>query len=326
MSQAFRNKAMLVALHLESWSATRKDKQATESVHQTFGTSGKAGRYSKALVRKEALSGITRADSALRDFHRENTLPWSQDGMRILPSANHPHYAQDMRRLLADRDKAVREFCAAYPSHVAQAQADLNGLFDYKDYPKPVELPDFFKASCDFLPFPDADDFRVSLVNEDLEAIRKHTAESIREAEREAMRDLWTRLHDAVKHMADKLSETRDGGKAPIFRDSLVQNVKDLCALLPRLNVTDSPELEQARRDVLAKLGNVDPQTLRDSANARAQVTADANGILSKLSAYTGGAPALPSGSAASPTIAHASSPSLPHHPAARASVIALPA
>ena len=52
------------------------------------------------------------------------------------------------------------------------------------------------------------------------------------------MKEAWQRLYDVVKHASDKLNDPTG-----IFRDSLVQNINDICGVLPRLNFADDPNL-----------------------------------------------------------------------------------
>lgn len=297
---SFARRTMLAGLRIETFTGSRKDRGATDMVHANYSSGGDSGRYVKSLFDKSAMKDIQQACNAIRAAHAERTLPWSQDGMRILPSANHGDYADTMRALVAQWQRAVDQFIADYPRHVANAQTRLNGMFNPADYPATDRIGAFFSVKFEVLPFPDANDFRVDLADADLETIKQNAAENIRAAEGAAMRNVWERLHGVVRNMADRLKETRqtkDGPKPAIFRDSLVDNIKDLCALLPGLNVAGDPALEQARQETVAKLAGLDPERLRNSTTARAAAAADAGDLANKLSAYTA-QPAIGAGGA----------------------------
>jgi hypothetical protein len=50
-----------------------------------------------------------------------------------------------------------------------------------------------------------------------------------------------------------------------IFRDSLVDNAMELTSLLTKLNVTNDPKLEDARKELEKSLVGVTPEDLRES-------------------------------------------------------------
>jgi len=69
------------------------------------------------------------------------------------------------------------------------------------------------------------------------------------------------------------------------FRDSVVINLVKLVDVLPKLNVTGDPELEQLAAQVRASL-LVDPQELRKSEGVRTETARNASAIASRMSAY----------------------------------------
>jgi hypothetical protein len=75
------------------------------------------------------------------------------------------------------------------------------------------------------------------------------------------MNDAWSRLHTTLEHMVERLS----GNDKKIFRDSLVDNAMELTSLLTKLNVTNDPKLEDARKELEKSLVGVTPEDLRES-------------------------------------------------------------
>ena len=72
------------------------------------------------------------------------------------------------------------------------------------------------------------------------------------------------------------------------FSDSLVNNIVDLCALLPRLNIADDPRLEEMRQTVESTLCQANPEVLRDNIAVRATTASNAETILSAMAGYMG--------------------------------------
>ena len=108
----FAETAMLVALNVRCYGATREDKKISKDVAAQHGTDSDAGKYAKNLVPKSALEPITKAIGALRSFHHDNTLPWLDDGVRILPAMNFEAYKTAMEGLKDSYESAVQAFAA----------------------------------------------------------------------------------------------------------------------------------------------------------------------------------------------------------------------
>jgi hypothetical protein len=285
MSANLSERAMLAKLSITKWSARKHDKTISAEVARTHGTAQDRGRYNKVLVAQEALKAIQQAESAARTFHYTQTLPWKDDGARILPSANYLTYTAEMRRLKADFDYAKISFLNNYPALIEQARRDLNGLFNSEDYPTADRIGRKFSFDVEVDPLPTAADFRVNLQGDEVRRIQAEIEKRLQAAQQTAMRDLFTRLYDVVKHAADRLTD-----KTAIFRASLITNIQDIVDLLPRLNLTDDPQLEALRLEVSDRLLGYDPDTLRKNQFARMETAQAAQDILGAMAGYTNAA------------------------------------
>lgn len=282
MTQDLNQKAMLVKLSMSHWTARKYDKSVSDKVAEEHGASRDSGRYHKVLVAKEAIHGVLRAVNDAKVFHTNNTLPWLDHGVRILPAANFEDYSKAMRELQANFENHASEFCGNYPSFIEDAKQSLNTLFNSDDYPSDIQSK--FAFSVDISPLPTATDFRVELQAADVSRIQADIKARVEAARVLAMKDLWERLFSTVSSMADRLSE-----KDAIFRDSLVNNLRDLCSILPKLNIDDDPRLEKLRKDIEDKLCDTDAKDLRQDEIARAGTAKNAKKILEAMSGYMGG-------------------------------------
>ena len=275
-------KSMLITLNISQWSARKKDANATKAIHTQYGADEKAGTYSKSLIAKEHLEEIKKAATEARTHHYKYTLPWLDTGARILPTAHFDKYTEGMRAHRQTFEAHVENFLASYPDYVEQARYVLNGLFSEADYPPLNAMFKKFKFNTEILPMPDSDDFRVQLQAEDLERIKRNTEERLQAATATATQDIKDRTLELVGRMAERLSDPKN-----VFRDSLVENLKELVDLLPGLNITGDPRIDQLRQD-LGKLTEHGPEMLRNHKPARAKVATEANNILNKMSGYFG--------------------------------------
>lgn len=277
---AIGNKAMLVHLHIRRWTGRKYDKEISTKIEQQYNARKNVGSYRKKLVAGDQIDRIKSAGSAIRKFHYENTLPWEDDGVRMLPSDNYLHYVEKMRELKGSFDMEVNEFLRIYHSLIDEAQVKLGDMFKKDDYPDIDTLKTKYAVEQKIVPVPDASDFRVSLNNDEISAIKEEITKNVTQGTETGMKDLWDRLFKVVEHMVERLS------KKSKFNDSLVGNIESLCEILPRLNVTDDQLLTQSVQDVKDRLTAYDPQTLRDNPEIRNQTAEAAQEILDKMKSY----------------------------------------
>lgn len=277
-SQDLTTKAMLVKLSISQWTARKHDKQADHAVESAFATKD-AGRFNKVLIAREAVKAVEKTASAARTWHYDNTLPWTDEGYRILPAANWATYSEKVRELRADFERAVETFTSAYPDLVTEARIRLNGLFQEADYPASTEVRRKFAFSADILPLPIGGDFRVNLNNDDVARLQADITARTKDALEEAHADLYRRLANVISHMADKLTDPK-----AIFRDSLVENVRELVELLPRLDLKGDAQLDALRRQAEEKLCRLNPDVLRNNKPLREETAKSAKAILDVMS------------------------------------------
>jgi len=277
------DRALLVQLNVSQWTARKYDKKATKEVVVAHGTTTAAGRFNKSLLpMNDLLDNIHKKTSHIRTRYYDNTLPWGIDGTMMLPTANYLAFMSDFRKEKGEWESLVQLFIGAYDGLKLDAQRVLGSLYDRADYPDVNDLRSKFSMDMAVFPVPSAD-FRVSIGSEELSRIQQDVERRVKDAEQLALKDVWTRLYDRVKHMADKLADPK-----AIFRDSMLENTREICALLPRLNFADDPNLERMRQEVEASLLK-HPDALRNDPDLRRDTAAEAKAIMDKMSVFMGG-------------------------------------
>lgn len=278
------NNCMIANLQIGMWQGYRLDKLASREVTDRAAASADAARVNKHLIAKESLRAITAAASALRVHFYNATLPWKDNGDRILTRAMYIPFIQRHAELKEDFTRAVDEFIdVTYPSEVERASFRMGALFDPSDYPGASELRRKFFVNLDIDPVTEAGDFRVQLGEGQEDAIRSQIEEATTARLGKAMAEVWSRLHDTLSHYAKKVADTEG-----VFRNTTVTNLKEIVELLPALNITDDPDLEQVRQDLLATIIEYDPEDIRKSTDVRAYSTQEANRILETMGSFMG--------------------------------------
>lgn len=278
------DRAILVQLGISTWSANKLDKEISAETNAIKGVQHSAGRYHKSLLPMcDLLEDIKKKASLVRTKFYENTLPWGVKGIQILPTANYLTFMTDFRKERSEYETLVNRFVPEYPQLVLDAQRFLGSAYKAADYPEAYEIADKFRMEMQVMPVPN-NDFRIDIADEELSRIHDEVEARVKQAAKGAMVDVWQRLYDKVRHLADKLNDPN-----AIFRDTTVSHLVDLCELLPRLNVMDDPNLEAMRQEVEQKLVGYNPDTLRADVRVRETVANQANDIAAKMAAFMGG-------------------------------------
>lgn len=272
-------RALLVSVNISQWTGRKLDRKATETANAAHKADATAGAYHKKLLPgAKELEAVALIASQTRKFYYEQTLPWMSDGTRIISAKNYLKFVAEMRKLKSQFENAVKDFAAAYPDLKKQAAAKLGDLYSADEYPEDIE--EKFNLEVSYFPLPDAKDFRVEIS----EAEKREFQRKMREVESQAMRDAWARLHNVVKNAAEKLSDPK-----AIFRDSLIENIEEMTALLPMLNVSEDANLDAATREVRELVSKLSPATLRENAQERDKASKALRDIERNLSPFMGG-------------------------------------
>lgn len=136
------------------------------------------------------------------------------------------------------------------------------------------------------MPLPDSEDFRASLTDDTVADIKKDIQAELQKSTQLAMREPYERLYIHISRIVTRLSD-----KKAVFRDTLITGLADLCAILPGLNLTRDPELENLRKRAEKMIAHVHPQELRDHPSVRRDVAAQAAQIQHSMAAFMGAAP-----------------------------------
>ena len=278
-------RAMLALPSISVWTARRYDRNISQEVADKHDVNvDRAGRYNKCVidVRHPLYVAISQIAGEARRYHETHTLPWAQDGARILAVPMFEEYQQMMVVLRERFEHAVELFVRAYPKLKEAARGELNGAYRETDYPTQDELRDKFGFRISIMPVPVSSDFRVETLDaEQVERLRRNISQEVSDAVHQAERERWERLFGVVQHAVVKLSEQK-----AIFRDSMIENIKEACETLPKLALAEDKDFNVLVEETKKKLAVLDPQRLREDTGARADAAMRANQIAKKMAAY----------------------------------------
>lgn len=283
-TNGIHGKAMLVTLNISQWFARKIDKRAAAEVAANHKAESNKGSFYKSLVEGDSLEAIKQLATRARAAHYRRTLPWSDSGPRILSNLGYLDYMQEMAGYRQQFEKLVAQFVAEYPLLRQEAKRLLGGLFDDSDYPDLQSVVRKFSFVTNVTPLPMADDFRCDLGTEEVDRIRAEIQSNTDAAVKESVADAYDRVAKIVEAYIDRLANPDT-----TFRDSLVQNARDLAEVLPSLNFTGDPKLEEISKRLVDKLCVHEPDTLRHNKDTRRKAYEEAMEMHKDLIGFFGG-------------------------------------
>lgn len=267
--------AVLVNLSIKTFANSRKDPDLTAEVQNKHKLSADAGKWLKVKLPEQALKPIKQYATIVRTYHYAHTLMWDE-GYRLVTHAGRQSYEKAMCEFETGFQEHVAEFMAQYPKWIEQSKIMHGKTWNPCDYPEPEAMREQFKIAFQFLPIPESQHFNTEMRSLYGAALEQHNQERIQEA----VKETWQRVLDPVRSMADKLSS-----KDAIFRDSLVDNIREIVQLVPTLNLTNDATMRQAAQVIQDQLATLNPDTLRENKVMRKEAAEKAANIVKRFGA-----------------------------------------
>jgi hypothetical protein len=276
--------ALLVEVSASCWTARKLDRTTSDEVVSAKSAKAKdAARVNVHLLAgRGELDVITKHITAARTFVYDNTLPWSDSGLRLLPAKNYFTFSQRIKEFEEEFDTLVDAFIVVYPTLITAQAMALGDMFKRDNYPSPGEIANRFAFRVSYMPVPNAGDFRVDIGNEAMAELAELYERLSNERVERAVGDLRTRLVEHLDRMSDRLTTDVVEGEAKRrkFHDTLVSGAYDLCDLMQSLNVTADSTIENARVRLEKALAGRSAEDLRDNDAGREHVKQEVDAIL----------------------------------------------
>jgi len=276
--------AVLVELNISVWPAAKIDREMTEQVNTGASAVRDASQTKKNLFAGTSLrKDIEKFAARVRLYHNTHTLPWADKGQRLLPTKLFMEYKQTTNSYAQTFEFMCDNFFVEYPRLVAEAPANLGTMYRAEDYPDLEEVKSKFGFRRAVDPIPESGDFRLDVSADDLTELKNHYEKQHTDRLADAMKAPWERLHKMLVGISEKLTDKEGEDDKKRYFDSLITNPLELCELLGKMNVTNDPKLEEARRQLEVAMMGANMESIKESAVAREEVKAKVDAILSKF-------------------------------------------
>ena len=276
--------ALLVELNVSVWPASKLDKEVTDKVNTDASAVRGASQTKKNLFAGTSLrKDISDFAARVRLYHNKHTLPWADKGERMLPTKLFMDYKQTMNGFEQTFNMMCNNFFIEYPRLVAEAPTNLGSMYKVEDYPDIEEVRMKFGFRRAVKPIPESGDFRLDIPAYDLAEMKNDYEKQYSNKLAEAMREPWERLHKMLVGMSEKLTDIEGYESKKRYHDTLISNPIELCGLLTKLNVTNDPKLEEARRQLELTMLGADIESIKEDADSRSALKSKVDAILGKF-------------------------------------------
>ena len=239
--------AMIVDFNASVWTARKKDRKASEDVTDANHADKGVANVSKNLLGNCAeLDAVQKFAANVRNMHYSMTMPWSDNGSRLLTTAQYFKYHEAMTDLQQEFYRLVEEFLQVYEWKIMEAQAKLGDMFNRDEYPTRAGLESKFAFRMAYIPLPDSGDFRIDIGNEGMVQIQTQYEAQYAAQIKGAMNDVWKRLHDNLTTLVRQL-DVDEKGKGNRLFDTVFDGALALTDMLRTCNVTGDSQMEAMR-------------------------------------------------------------------------------
>lgn len=231
-----------------------------------------------------AIAEINALRDKTRDYWENNTLPYSEDSVRLLRRVDLPEFNAYM-------DNVAKVQLPAHAANVQNARdliiedarKRLGDTFSINHYP--IDLSTLYGIEVTYPTLsPNG-----SLPKEILDQQRKLLEAKITEAAVQAQQNFTNLFAEHIQHLAERL--TTEPGQKKVFRDSAVDNLKEFFAQFEKLKISEGDELDKLVADAQNLIKGIAPADLRSSEALKAEIAGALTTIEKKLTPLIVNAP-----------------------------------
>lgn len=226
--------AVLVKFTKRGGALNIKDVQAAQTVDKEY-QSKHAGKFLKKLM--DDSNKFKAIQYKLNDaylWHRNITMPFMDNGMRMLNVEKLDDYMQEIVKYKSEIQRLLLDLKPEWDNEIAKDMQRLGGLANIHDYPSWSEIESKYEIDVKVLPVPEKEDFRFAvdqnIVNE-LDNLKK-------QAKIEGRKEVYSRIEKFVSSAMENCSKEK-----PRIHETMLGNMEDLADIMQYLNIHNDAEM-----------------------------------------------------------------------------------
>lgn len=281
-SDILSSKAMVVKLSISRIGTSKKDSVITDKVVEEFSAGKNSGTFNKKIFVKGTLDELNDICSKMRAYHVGVTLPWNDDGARILPSAKFDEYNTMMLGFKEKFDAFVNAFHNSYEEHIEKAKESLGDMYNEEDYCTKDQVKGKFDMKFVYYPVPSAKDFRIDVSVESLNKVQAQVEADVSDRFNIAMKSAWDKSKELISRLISRLEE-----KDHQLKSRVIDSIREMIPLLETFNFNNDPGHTALIAEIKDKLCSHTIKDLNLHEIKCKTVVSDAKEILEKIDDYS---------------------------------------
>ena len=266
-----------------SWLGTQRklsDAQ-TKQAADTFHAETDLVTASKKLIdtKNPTYRVLTALKSQVSAYWRSMTLPYPQEGVRLIKQSDVEGFEAKMREFKEQLAAAAANLQLEYETLKEAARQKLGDLFNPTDYPPTLE--GVFDIKWEY-PAVEAPNYLMNFNPELYEQEQRRVQERFETAVLMTEQAFAERLQELVSHLIERLADEPDGTKKT-FRSSAVDNFKEFYENFRRMNVRSNAQLENLIKQANDLVAGVEVKELRNNDEVRRNLSQQMATVQSSL-------------------------------------------
>lgn len=274
-----------------NWLGTRKTLEPDQrrKAAETFGADKDYLSATQKLfdTRHPAFARLTKVKNEAIAYWKTCTLPYTEDGIRLLHKDKVEEFSQAMEAYRADFLEGVQKLDETLWELKEEARKRLGDLFNEAHYPDSVAP--HFGMEWSF-PSIEPPEYLAQLSPKVFEQEKLRVQQRLEEAIQLAEAAFLHEFNDLIATLHERLQPGPDGTRK-IFKDSTVTNLQEFFTRFKQLNVGSNADLEKLVSQAQELVHGITPEELRNLQTLREEVAHGMKSISDKLTPLVVSAP-----------------------------------
>ena len=277
------NSAVLVRLNISVWGANKRNKELETEIAVGKNADPRAMRmYDNLMVGSTGHKDIQKHAAQSRLWHNTMTLPWDERGYRLCPTSLFLDYKSQHNLKQATFNSMVDTFRVKYWSYRETAKDYRGDIFCEDDYPPVEEVMGKFAWNFVVAPVPESGHLCIDLPAQEMEELKQSCDAEVERKVAEAAKENSKRLLKELQAISAKCTDTEadSDDEKKRWHDTFVTNPLELCRMLKHMNLTNDPQIEEARQRLEDIMTGRTKEMFKDSPALRQEVKGEVDSII----------------------------------------------
>ena len=275
--------SMLVDFSASVYTARKKDVSASEELETIKKADPNVANVHKKLLGNcPELVAVQKFVGKTRNAHSSMTLPWSDMGMRLLPTSTFFKYKQYMTKAEQEFHTLVEKFFDIYEDAVVNAQTLLGDLYNPANYPPLDVLRHKFGWRLSFVPLPTSGDFRVEMEQEQAKSLAEEYDKHYNAMFGKAIDSMIGDLMKYLARLSDRLDYKSQEDKK-VFHDTVTSNITDMLENLLVPLADKDKRLHTLTRQLMDTFEGISADALREDGALRQNTKQSVDDVISSI-------------------------------------------